>query len=321
MAAPRIKAPKTPLAIAPTLPLVDLAPARAQAFKPQRALDSPSGLTITLGRSGGRSLVRKSASHADQNPRVIGNAEKQRLLSAYGIPFPRVRGEGLDEQGRAFFDMDYVPASSLARLLASGEGFEAGAVLTALDRMFWVFRANLGPAIPSDAFSKEIARVASICAERDATGGCAAEIASAARALSALSFEGIPISPAHGNLSLDNILVGQSGNVVFIGCAEAFVNAYYLDLAMLLGDVIAPSGFSTPPLEDEAGNGRIADESGLRAFGAQLHALAAAADPRLPERLPALTALALYRTLAHVDNEARARTVLARLQDLLARAQ
>ncbi len=324
MASPRIRVPATALAPAPAPApgAVEFETPRQtlHGFHALRDLESHSGARIILGLREGRSIVRKIAGTAEQNARLTGQAARQRLLSAYGIPLPRVLAEGVDEAGLAFFEMDYFPGRSLAAVIASAASYDRDAALAAIDRMLWVFRANTGPSIPAELFLHKIGRIAGTCLTRAPTNAHREAITAVARRLSTCNWGGIPVSPAHGDLTLDNILIGQGNATMFIDCDEPWVSSYWLDVGKLFQDIDGHWCLRDFHLVGETGAARLNAAQKLAQLAGPLRALAEDADPGLLPRLPALAALQLFRTLPHVKSEALTKFVLARIERVLADA-
>jgi aminoglycoside phosphotransferase len=287
-------------------------------FQGLRDLESHSGARVILGLREGKSVVRKIAGSAEQNERLMGQAARQRLLSAYGIPLPRVLGEGTDEAGLAFFEMDYFPGRGLAAAIPTAASYDREAALAAIDRMLWVFRANAGPSIPSESFLRKIASIAEICAAHAPASAHGETIAASAKRLAACNWDGIPVSPCHGDLTLDNILIGQANKIVFIDCDEPWVSSYWLDVGKLFQDIDGHWCLRDFHLAGESGAPLLNAGQKLAELAEPLRALAEECDPGLPARLPALAALHLFRTLPYVKSQALTKFVLARLAQVLA---
>jgi hypothetical protein len=302
--------------------LPPLLPAEEAASPPTeiRVLNGHSGARVTLCQRGDLSLVRKRAGTRAANARLMQQAIKQKLLAASGLPFPLVLGQGTDEAGLAYFDMDYVPARTLASAIASAASYDRGAVLSAIDSMLWMFRAGRGAALPAESFAHKIVEIAANCADHAATRPHLPAIRVTRDALLARSWTGVPSSPCHGDLTLENILVSPREGAVFIDCDEPFASSFWLDAGKLFQDVY---GYwcLRGLLCGESGGAEVLNAiQKLEQLGHGLRALAAAADPALPSRLPQLAALHLFRTLPYTGDEATVTFVLARMRHVLGMA-
>ncbi len=158
--------------------------------------------------------------------RLLRQSAHQRALSSAGLPFPRVLRDGLDAQGRAFFEMEYVPARSLATLLCEAAPFDMVAVMAVLERTLKFFQLSAGSAIPVAAFHDKLLSIAS--AEPRA--------AALVEQLGARDWSGIPTSLGHGDMTLENLLLCPSRGLVMIDCDEAFASSWWLDAAKLCQD-------------------------------------------------------------------------------------
>jgi aminoglycoside phosphotransferase (APT) family kinase protein len=268
-----------------------------------------SGAIVTLHRQGQASVVRKCAADASGNARLLQQAEKQRRLFAFGVPVPRVIAQGAEPDGRAFFEMEYVPARTLGAIVAGAAALDWPALAHALDRMIWLFRTQAGEPIPPGAFAQKIA---------DILGQCdTAETRILADALLRCDWTGIPSSPSHGDLTFENILIAQGGRVAFIDCDEPWVSSFWLDIAKLFQDA---QGHWCLRALYRAETSRVALLNAVQKIERLLPALmnfAYRADSTLPARLPQLAALHLFRTVPYARDETTRRFALARMRTLL----
>jgi len=286
------------------------APLPASAPAPLVVFEGHSGAEVTLRQRDGASFVHKRACDPARNPRLMQQAEKQRRLAAFGVPVPRVLGEGVDDGGCFFFDMDYVPARTLGAIVAETGALERSSLLSALDRMIWLFRTNAGDVIPAEAFERKISEIVAAVPD-DHTRALGAELARC-------NWNGIPASPSHGDLTFENILMAQSGRVVFIDCDEPWVSSYWLDIAKLFQD--AKGHWCLRALHRE-GASRIALLNAVQKIDRLLPSLtdfAQGSDPALPARLNQLAALHLFRTVPYARDEATRSFALSRMASLLA---
>jgi aminoglycoside phosphotransferase (APT) family kinase protein len=274
-------------------------------------------MLYTQGRT---SLVRKTAGSRAQNDRLHRQSEKQRRLAQYGVPFPRVLSEGLDENGLAFFEMEYVPARTLAAMVCESAPFDQGEILRALERVLSLLRLTEGETLPAEAFRAKIGQVADQCAAKACCGTHAPAISAVAERLADLDWQGVPGSICHGDLTLENILVCQKRGVVFIDCDDCFVSSYWLDAAKLFQDVSGHWCLRNLYLADRAGRDLLNAVQRLERLAPALRAIVALMDPLLAIRLPQFVALHLLRTLPYTQDERLIAFVLARISKVLSSA-
>lgn len=272
-----------------------------------RALAGHSGAEVALYAAGRASLVRKTAGSLAQNARLRRQSAHQRALSAAGLRFPRILREGFDERGHAFFEMEYVPARSLAAVLCEAAPFDDAAVTAALERALGLFRLTAGAPLPAALFH---AKLDSIAAAVPAAAALAGRLA-------ACDWSDIPGSLSHGDLTLENILLCPSRGVVFIDCDAGFASSWWLDAAKLRQDT-AGHWCMRALYRGQAGSAAWLNAcQRMERMDRSVLALAARLDPALPARLPQLAALHLLRTLPYTRDEALTAFTLERVAHLL----
>lgn len=275
-----------------------------------RALIGHSGAEVALYASGSASLVRKTVRTQAGNGRLLRQSAHQRALSSAGLPFPRVLRDGLDADGRAFFEMEYVPARSLATLLCEAAPFDMAAVTGALERALKFFQLSAGAAIPAAAFHDKLVSIAS--AEPRA--------ALLVEQLGARDWSGIPTSLSHGDMTLENILLCPSRGLVMIDCDEGFASSWWLDAAKLCQDTAGHWCMRTLYCERHGGATWLNAHQRMERMNAEVLAMVMRLEPRLASRLSQLTALHLLRTLPYTSDETLIAFTLTRAAALLERA-
>lgn len=272
-----------------------------------RALVGHSGAEVALYADGSTSLVRKTAGTAAGNDRLLRQSAHQRALSSAGLPFPRVLRDGTDEQGRAFFEMEYVPARSLATLLCEAAPFDMTSVTAALERTLRFFQLSVGAAIPAAAFQDKLLSIASAAPRAAALAG----------KLAARDWSGIPTSLSHGDLTLENVLLCPSRGVVMIDCDEAFASSWWLDAAKLCQDTAGHWCMRSLYRERHGSAAWLNACQRLERMNSEVYAMVMRLEPALASRLPQLTALHLLRTLPYTADESLAAFTLTRAAALL----
>jgi aminoglycoside phosphotransferase len=280
------------------------APARPEFL---RALVGHSGAEVALYAHGSTSLVRKTAGTPAGNSRLLRQSAHQRALSSAGLPFPRVLRDGLDAQGRAFFEMEYVPARSLATLLCEAAPFDMMVVVAALERALKFFQLSAGPAIPVTAFHDKLLSIAS----------AQPRAAALVEQLAARDWSGIPTSLGHGDMTLENLLLCPSRGVVMIDCDEAFASSWWLDAAKLCQDTAGHWCMRTLYREQHGSPAWLNAHQRMARMHAEVQALVIRLEPKLAARLPQLTALHLLRTLPYTTDENLTAFTLSRAAALL----
>jgi hypothetical protein len=184
----------------------------------------------------------------------------------------------------------------------------------ALANLLWLFRMREGGSLPPELFLAKIDDVVAKCAGHRQTVDLMSEIRESRAQLSACDWDGVPQSPCHGDLTLENILLTRKRGVVFIDCDDPWVSSWWLDIAKLCQDatghwclrslyqVVRPAHFvnALQKLDQIEGDCR-----GL------------VAGSSIFSRLPQLIALNLFRCLPYVQREEDARFVCARIRHVM----
>lgn len=267
------------------------------------ALAGHSGARVVLHARHADSFVRKTASTPSHNARLLAQIEKQRDLARSAVPFPAILASGLDAQGCAFFDMAYVPGRTIADAVMNSTAFDAETVLAAVDKLLWLFRACRGEALAARAFHDKIDTIAG-SVDGEAVRDCA-------RLLHDFDWNGIPTSPSHGDLTLENIMLGTERNVVFIDCDAPWVSSYWLDIGKLFQDLTGHWCLRRLAQTDIRRANAIEKLAQLeRLFRPML-------EPDLAKRLPQLVALNLFRALPYATGHDTAAFICTRIRRVL----
>lgn len=270
-------------------------------------LKGHSGAQVTLHTKGRTSLVRKTAGTVDQNDRLMRQSAHQRKLSACGLRFPRILREGQNEHGHAFFEMEYIPARSLAAILCEAAPFDAPQTIKALEQALGFFRITAGADHPEQVFHAKL----------DQIGAAAPRAAVIIARLRAMDWRGIPCSLSHGDMTLENILHCPSRGVVFIDCDDGFAPSWWLDAAKLCQDALGHWCMRDMYLNAPGGAGWLNARQRLDRMAVAVGGIAARLEPLLAARLPQLTALHLLRTLPYTRDEKLTGFVLDRSAHIL----
>ncbi len=286
-----------------------------------RLLRGHSGATLSLQEQGRSRILRKTAAEQARNDRLRSQSALQRRLSSYGIPFPRVLSEGEDEAGLAFFEMEFVPAHSLADLVCKLDPPDRRTVLATLERTFRFFRLTMRDMLPAAAFQAKIDQIAQHCRTSQPAMRHGAAIAQMSARLGALRWDGVPSSLCHGDMTLENMLFSRARGLVFIDCDDCFVASYWLDAAKLFQDIAGHWCLRELHMSAASSAGVESAALALERFAPPLRAMLALVDSQLAIRLPQFAALNLFRTLPYAKNERLTAFVLERMTHVLDSAQ
>ncbi len=281
-------------------------------------LNGHSGAELVLVRRGDVHVVRKTAGSPAQNERLLQQAASQRQFFFSGLPFPRVLSEGTDDSGLAFFEMEYVPGQTVGHMICQTALFDVDIVVAALHRLFDLLRLTASGTLPPELFYAKIAQIEACRSE-----ACLPHldgIATIAKRLRQLSWEAIPQSTGHGDLTLENVLFVQQRGVVFIDCDVCFASSFWLDAAKLFQDIAGHWCLRRFYLSDGSGPSTVNAIEQLNRLAPPMHALMRRLDPDLERRLPGLTALHLYRVVPYVKDARVVSFILKRIAAVLSHA-
>lgn len=273
-----------------------------------------SGATVMLHGSGARAYVRKQTGDTANNERLMRQAEKQRLLLVHGMPFPRVLGHGIGEEGLAYFDMDYAPGQTVADAVIHSATIDRAALKRALGNLLWLFRLREGGPLPAELFRAKIEDITRKCVGHRQTVNYINEIREARTRLLAYDWSGVPESPCHGDLTLENILLTKKRDVVFIDCDDPWVSSWWLDIGKLFQDAVGHWCLRDLYREPRPVQFVSALQT-LEQIADDCRELAS--DSAVVSKLPQLMALNLFRCLPYMQREEDTRFVCARIRSVL----
>ena len=252
-----------------------------------------SGCAIMLvERVDNDAFVRKISHDPAYNGRLIKQVEKQigfratRTCQAIGV-----RGYGTLRSGLAYVDMEYVPGVTAAEALF-------GVRLTDIPQ--WA-ALLLEIAIPADTGSVTMVppelfedKISSVEQQLNQKQIMTPVIAEALRRLHRYSWQEIPLSPCHGDLTLENVIVHDDQLYLF-DFLDSFVDSWFIDVAKLMQDLIAGWSYRH----------EVIDRNLAIRLAALRHSLAARLEAQYPGALAsihALYVLALIRILPYTTD-------------------
>lgn len=183
----------------------------------------------------GSVFVRKTSKNPAYNGRLQAQCAKQRSFLGNRIHAPTVLSEGIDEEGRFYFDMEYIQGVTLAEYVKTMEigkikGLVAMLVESLVPRME-------GQAADRDrirdCFRKKLEDLS--CNLKDMGNS---HVDEALELLNGHDWSNVPPSACHGDLTLENIIV-RNDRLYLIDFLDSFYDSWVLDMGTLLQDVQA----------------------------------------------------------------------------------
>lgn len=191
-----------------------------------------SGCRLFLKRDGnGRFFVRKYSSSPDYNDRLKTQMLKQRRSRLEMVKTPGVWGYGF-EKDLFYFDMEYINSQPLGVFIKTLPIRDIGGYV---DLLFGSLdntgKADVRNMSVQDIFQKKVMEVDEKLHEKNDVEKRAFAL------LKTKDFSNVPSSKCHGDLTMENILVGNSRNVYLIDFLDSFFDSWMMDVAKLLQDI------------------------------------------------------------------------------------
>ena len=287
------------------------------AVLPANELVGFSGACLKLHRRDGRMVVRKTAGSMAQNERLRRQRDQQARFYDAGVATPRVLLSG-ETSGRMFFEMDYVPAISLAAAICRDGADVARELLAFLERWIDDRRCEVSGEIKPQQLAKKLAAVIEASAANPRLGSALERLPAVAARLTRLAWPALPQSPGHGDLTTENILGDTAGRLVLVDFDAPEISSYCLDVAKLYQDLLGH--WCLRRLAQRQVTGVPDPQRAERALSRLREAvdhLAIRMMPELMPDLPALTCLNLMRALPYSSNAADGHFILTRVESLL----
>ena len=186
-----------------------------------------SGCRVELCEDEGQRYVRKTSHEDAYNRRLSEQMRRLDRISELGnIAAPRVLSVGHDTGGNFFYTMEYVSGVSLAEYLLSASIVDALAVFTTL--LGWI-DTNKRAASRTGAFWIDDVAGAKT---RDLFRADAS-LAGDMRSLPWFSHNQLPVSFYHGDLTFENIIVRDGGELVLIDPLESYMPNFFADVTKI----------------------------------------------------------------------------------------
>jgi len=272
-----------------------------------------SGARITLHRSAGRMVVRKMAGTPAQNARLDRQRDKQIRFHALGVPTPRVLGWGT-RNGRFYFDMEYVPAISLAALIAAGHIPERARLRPFVAAWIAARSQQAEGTIPAAALAAKLESVLAASSRNPTMGHAARRLPALAARLRRLAWPSLPATASHGDFTTENILSTPDRRLLLIDFDAPDLSSVWLDVAKLYQDLLGH--WCLRHLATDRIGQRNA-ELALRQLRTDMDQVVADLRPGLRSDLPALVCLHLLRALPYSTQPAASAFILDRIETLL----
>ena len=181
----------------------------------------------------GSIFVRKISKDPAYNSRLQAQCAKQRCFVSTHIYTPAVMGEGFDEDGRFYFDMEYIQGVTLAEYIKT---MEIGKIKSLVATLLTI----IDPCKTEQIAEKDQPQARFLAKLADLQDNLKTEnnahVSIAMKLLKSHDWTNTPSSGCHGDLTLENIIV-RNDQLYLIDFLDSFYDSWVLDMGTLLQDV------------------------------------------------------------------------------------
>ena len=275
-----------------------------------------SGARLTLRQSEGHSVIRKMAGWYTGNERLRRQADKQETFRAAGFSTPRVLRKGTDD-GLFFFEMEYVPAMSIAAQ-CSGGGTTSLRPLVAFMTAWIAHLQGLSTSvIAEERIHAKLDSIIESCRRNPVLRHAMPAISLLGSLLAQAEWPAIPEGPCHGDLTLENILVDVRGQLWLIDFDAPDLMSYWFDIAKLYQD-LRGHWCLRHMSHDPSSPSRLNAIMAIRRVRSAVDDVVNQAVPELSTALPLLVALCPMRALPYCKDIDTAIYILDRSRAVIA---
>lgn len=198
----------------------------------QSDLHGHSGCTILLCESDdGEAFVRKISGSKEYNERLKKQADKQKKYKGINIKSPKVFKTGYTKEGLFYFDMEYIRGITLAEYIKE---IEIGKIRGIAE----ILALNILPKRVKIEYCQDIFTEKINSLQYDLNSQDNPVVKNALSVLNQHNWNEFVISPCHGDMTLENIIV-KGDQLFFIDFLDSFYDSWILDAGTLLQDTQA----------------------------------------------------------------------------------
>ena len=199
-----------------------------------KKLSGHSGCEILLIRKNGCLEVRKISSSESYNQRLKNQCLKQIEGIKDNFNAPQVIDSGLTDENLFFFDMEFINCYSLGRVLPTMSYDDIKEIFKGLISKIDINEGNISNETNSIVKNK----VKIIFDKIHETPGIKQDILiEGIQIVNETDFSKMPLSPCHGDLTLENILLSNKKNLYFIDFLDSYIDSWVIDVAKILQDL------------------------------------------------------------------------------------
>lgn len=210
-----------------------------------KSFSGHSQCRVELCRSeNGFLFVRKTSTKANYDIRLLNQCSKQRMFNKLSLHTPLVYQRGLTENGRFYFDMEFIKGRTLAfELFNLTTEYEDQLISDFFRHIDAINKKNNNNNFVNNVFHKKIDELMK-SVENDNV------LAYVVKKLLQFDYSQVPMTLCAGDLTLENIIY-SNGKVYVIDLLDSFFSSWLIDIAKLRQDTFLGWSYRNVKLEDK----------------------------------------------------------------------
>jgi hypothetical protein len=290
-------------------------------------IEEDSVLPIELvGHSGARvmcyqqkglpAFVRKMSLSFKGNVRLKDQKEKQERFARQGVRTAQVYGEGSFDQ-LYYFDMQCIPATSIAEQLCSGVIYARREFLETIDGWLRRMKQQAHGEITKEMITGKLKSVIEGSSRSIYLSNLQPRFQSTAERLLSLKWSTIPRSDCHGDFTTENMLCNREGKLFLIDFDCSELSSYYMDAAKLYQDLLGLWCLRKIALGNSRSVSMRNAEIAIRSIRQEVDSIIRDVDVSMVATIPMLVCLNLMRVLPYCTDSSTCEYVLDRIDQVL----
>lgn len=258
-----------------------------------------SGCEVDLCKIGNDYFVKKTAPTASYAQRLVRQAEKQARLSTL-IPVPKILRTSF-ESPSVSYDMEFVHGLDFKQTCLSRPIVWIVDLVGKIFRHLEALKATRVDKDLSPFFRQKIESLEDVLIRNDSPNVRA--LVPRLEILHSYDYSLVPASESHGDMTLENIIFTQDGEVVFIDVLDSDLETFWMDLAKLIYDIEISWSLRSSLWQSNHSHEERLLSMISRYLADELQLAANSHFPEIIPHLPALKAIQAMRVIPYSHNE------------------
>lgn len=202
-----------------------------------KELSGYSGCLVSLYREGNNYFVKKEAKDKEYNKRLKLQIEKQkRYFSIDNKPFkvPKIINEGINSEGKYFVDMDYIAGENFIEYINTLDIEQIKEYVTRLIKVLKFFEQREKD--KKDSWEKFFIKINDLL-RKNINDINIINYFYNFLADNKENIKRIKSTECHGDMTLENIIINNFGEIYLIDFLDNFYDCFYFDIAKIYQDL------------------------------------------------------------------------------------